>query len=98
MIEIEECIKFIENRIKDNQNLEQIEYYEALKYHLESYQSLNNTVTESIDKLNNMIEECKYGHIQFEKPSDEEVEIILDALENKRENEIRRTGRLTIIE
>lgn len=98
MIKIEECIKFIENRIKDNQNLEQIEYYEALKYHLESYKSLHNTVIESIDKLNDMIEECKYRHIQFEKPSDEEVEIILDALENKRENEIRRTGRLTIIE
>ncbi|MDA0010764.1 hypothetical protein [Brachyspira hyodysenteriae] len=89
MIKIEECIKFIENRIKDNQNLEEIEYYEAFKYHLESYQSLNNTVIESIDKLNDMIEEYKYGHIQFEKPSDEEVEIILDALENKRENEIR---------
>ncbi|MCZ9949015.1 hypothetical protein [Brachyspira hyodysenteriae] len=50
MIKIEECIKFIENRIRDNQNLEQIEYYEALKYHLESYKSLNNTVIENMNK------------------------------------------------
>ena len=91
-----ECIKFIENKIKDNKNAQQIEYYEALKYHLESYQSLNNTVTESIDKLNDMIEECKYGHVKIENPTDEEVEILLDALEDKRENEIRRAGRFTI--
>ena len=65
MIKIEECIEFIENKIKDNKNAQQIEYYEALKYHLESYQSLHNTVTESIDKLNNMIEECRYRHIKI---------------------------------
>ena len=96
MIKIEECIKFIENKIKDNKNAQQIEYYEALKYHLESYQSLHNTVTESIDKLNNMIEECRYGHIKIENPTDEEIEILSDALEDKSENEIRRVGRFTI--
>ena len=85
MIKIEECIEFIENKIKDNKNAQQIKYYEALKYHLESYQSLNNTVTESIDKLNNMIEECKYRHVKAEKPTDEDINMIIDALENKKE-------------
>ena len=36
MIKIEECIEFIENKIKDNKNAQQIKYYEALKYQLES--------------------------------------------------------------
>ena len=96
MIKIEECIKFIENKIKDNQNLNDVKYYEAVKYHLESYQSLNNTVNESIDKLNDMINECKYRYIKAEKPTDKDIEMILDALEDKRENEIRRAGRFTI--
>ena len=91
-----ECIKFIENKIKDNQNLNDVKYYEAVKYHLESYQSLNNTVNESIDKLNDMINECRYGHIKIENPTDEEIEILLDTLEDKSENEIRRAGRFTI--
>ncbi|MCZ9869670.1 hypothetical protein [Brachyspira hyodysenteriae] len=65
MIKIEECIKFRENRIKDNQNLEEIEYYEGfLNIIWKVNKSLNNTVFESIDKLNDMIEEYKYGHIQ----------------------------------
>lgn len=85
MIKIEECIKFIENKIKDNQNLNDVKYYEAVKYHLESYQSLNNTVNESIDKLNDMINECKYRYIKAEKPTDKDIEMILDALENTKE-------------
>lgn len=100
MIEIEECIKFIENKMKDNQNTDDVKYYEALKYHLESYKSLNNSVIESIDKLDNMVKECRYGHIKTIKPTDEEAELLLkelEYLENHKKYEIRNTGRLTII-